>query len=75
MTPDMGNTWVQSAGSMTLYMELYNSATSGLLARVIDPRNDPGMMGGWAGLPIAFEQGCCGSHHQSLGGSAGEGPG
>ncbi len=46
MTPGMGNTWTQSAGSMTLYMELYDSATSKLLARVIDPRNDPGMMGG-----------------------------
>jgi hypothetical protein len=46
MTPGMGNTWVQSAGSMTLYMELYDSATSELLARVIDPREDPGVMAG-----------------------------
>ncbi|MFZ1624814.1 MAG: hypothetical protein WAU48_08545 [Gammaproteobacteria bacterium] len=46
MTPDMGNTWVQSAGSMALYMELCDSATSGLLARVVDPSNDTGMMGG-----------------------------
>jgi hypothetical protein len=31
---------------MTLYMELYDSATSELLARVIDPREDPGVMAG-----------------------------
>jgi len=36
------NTWVQSAGQMTLYMELYDSATSTLLARVIDPQADSG---------------------------------
>jgi hypothetical protein len=33
-------TIVQSAGSMTLYMEMYDSATSKLLARVIDPEAD-----------------------------------
>ncbi len=33
-----GNTWVASAGEMTLYLELYDSATSTLLARVIDPQ-------------------------------------
>ena len=37
-------TVVASAGQMTLYMELYDSATSELLARVIDPRADPGGM-------------------------------
>lgn len=31
---------VRSAGQMTLYMELYDSATSTLLARVIDPQAD-----------------------------------
>lgn len=36
----MGRTFVRSAGSMTLYMELYDSATSTLLARVVDPQED-----------------------------------
>jgi hypothetical protein len=31
---------VDSAGQMTLYMELYDSATSTLLARVVDPQAD-----------------------------------
>ena len=31
---------VNSAGQMTLYMELYDSATSTLLARVVDPQAD-----------------------------------
>lgn len=44
--PDMmrssrGNTWVESAGSMTLYMELYDSASNTIIARVADPRADP----------------------------------
>ena len=30
-------TYVASAGQMTLYMEMYDSATSTLIARVIDP--------------------------------------
>jgi len=34
----MGNTWVASAGEMTLYLELYDSATNTLLARIIDPQ-------------------------------------
>lgn len=33
--------WVSSAGSMTLYLEMYDSASSELIARVIDPRADP----------------------------------
>lgn len=40
MTPDMSATVVASAGQMTLYLELYDSATSTLLARVIDPEAD-----------------------------------
>jgi len=36
----MSRTFVRSAGSMTLYMELYDSATSTLLARVVDPQGD-----------------------------------
>ena len=34
-------TFVASAGSMTLYMELFDSATSALIARVIDSRAAP----------------------------------
>jgi len=33
---------VRSAGGMTLYMEMYDSATSTLIARVIDPQDDDG---------------------------------
>lgn len=51
VAPDVGTaptlywTIVDSAGSMTLYMELYDSETSELIARVIDPRTDR-----WGGL-------------------------
>lgn len=40
MTPDMSATVVSSAGQMTLYLELYDSMTNTLLARVIDPESD-----------------------------------
>lgn len=40
MTPDMSATVVASAGQMTLYLELYDSMTNTLLARVIDPEAD-----------------------------------
>lgn len=40
MTTGMQRTFVRSAGSMTLYLELYDSATSTLLARVVDPQAD-----------------------------------
>ena len=36
----MSRTYVRSAGAMTLYMEFYDSATSTLLARVVDPQAD-----------------------------------
>ena len=36
----MSRTFVRSAGSMTLYLELYDSSTNTLLARVIDPQAD-----------------------------------
>jgi len=36
-------TVVQSAGAMTLYMELYDSASSTLIARVVDPQGDDGL--------------------------------
>jgi hypothetical protein len=41
MNPRREWTLVQSAGSATLYLELYDSATSTLLARVIDAEADP----------------------------------
>ena len=40
MTAGMSRTYIRSAGAMTLYLELYDSATSTLLARVIDPKAD-----------------------------------
>jgi hypothetical protein len=48
--PDMmrssrGNTWINSAGSMTLYMEFYDAASNTLIARVADPRYDPDRAG------------------------------
>ena len=46
MTAGMSRTYVTSAGQMTLYMEMYDSATSDLLVRVIDPQEgDRGGMG------------------------------
>jgi hypothetical protein len=36
MTPGMSATFSASAGQMTLYMELYDSVTSDIIARVID---------------------------------------
>jgi hypothetical protein len=38
MSAGFSTTVVASAGQMTLYMELYDSASSTLLARVIDPQ-------------------------------------
>jgi hypothetical protein len=37
MTPDMSQTVVASAGSMTLYLELYDGKTQSIIARIIDP--------------------------------------
>ncbi len=48
MTPDMSATVVASAGQMTLYLELYDSATNTLLARVIDPEADNSGLAGVA---------------------------
>lgn len=39
-TAGISATMVSSAGSMTLYMEMYDSATNELIARVIDPQAD-----------------------------------
>jgi len=38
-------TFVRSAGGMTLYMELYDSATSTLIGRVVDPQADDNSLG------------------------------
>ena len=40
MRAGMETSFVQSAGEMTLYMEMYDSATSTLLARVVDAQAD-----------------------------------
>jgi hypothetical protein len=40
MRADFSTTVVASAGQMTLYMEMYDSVSSELLARVIDPQGD-----------------------------------
>jgi hypothetical protein len=37
MAPDMSQTFVASAGSMTLYLELYDGKTQAIIARIIDP--------------------------------------
>jgi hypothetical protein len=42
-SPGMSHTVTASAGQMTLYLELYDSVTSDLLARVVDPKADRGM--------------------------------
>lgn len=47
-TAGFRQTYVASAGQMTLYMEMYDSATSTLLARVIDPE-----AGGNGGIAMA----------------------
>lgn len=43
MRSSRGNTWIESAGEMTLYMEFYNSATGELIGRAVDPREDQRM--------------------------------
>ena len=40
MRASRGNTWVSSAGEMTLYLEVYDASSSELLARIIDPQAD-----------------------------------
>lgn len=45
MSAGMTTTVVASAGQMTLYLELWDSVTSTILARVIDPEADQGMGG------------------------------
>jgi Protein of unknown function (DUF3313) len=45
MTPGRSTTYVQSSGQMTLYLELWDSATNTILARVMDANGDPSMYG------------------------------
>jgi Protein of unknown function (DUF3313) len=42
-----GEVFAQSAGQMTLYLELYDSITSDLIARVIDPEEARNLGGGF----------------------------
>jgi hypothetical protein len=41
MSPDRSRTYVQSAGTMTIYLELWDSASNTILARVMDGKADP----------------------------------
>ena len=45
MAPGRSMTFAQSAGQMTLYLELWDSATNTILARVMDAQVDPQMYG------------------------------
>jgi len=45
MRSDMSRTLITSAGQMTLYLELWDSVTNTILARVMDPQADRGMGG------------------------------
>jgi Protein of unknown function (DUF3313) len=45
MTPGRSATYVQSAGTMTIYLELWDSASNTILARVIDGKVDPDLYG------------------------------
>jgi uncharacterized protein DUF3313 len=45
MAPGRSITYAQSAGQMTLYLELWDSASNTILARVMDARVDPQMYG------------------------------
>jgi hypothetical protein len=45
MSPGMSLTVVDSAGSATLYLELWDSATNTILARAMDAQADPGFAG------------------------------
>lgn len=40
MTPGRSTTYVESAGQMTLYLELWDGGTSTILARVVDAQSD-----------------------------------
>jgi uncharacterized protein DUF3313 len=43
MTPGRSRTYASSAGEMTLFLELWDSASNTILGRVVDAEADPGM--------------------------------
>ena len=45
ISPGRSATFVQSAGTMTIYLELWDSASNTILARVIDAKVDPSVYG------------------------------
>lgn len=45
MTAGRSYTYVQSAGAMTIYLELWDSASNTILARVVDAQADPDLYG------------------------------
>jgi hypothetical protein len=45
MTAGRSTTYVESAGAMTIYLELWDSASNTILARVVDGKVDPRMYG------------------------------
>jgi Protein of unknown function (DUF3313) len=45
MAPGRSATYVESAGQMTIFLELWDSETNTILARVMDARADPNNMG------------------------------
>jgi hypothetical protein len=45
MTPGISRTVVRSAGSATIYVELWDSASNTILARAMDAQADPGIAG------------------------------
>ena len=45
MTAGRSSTYVESAGAMTIYLELWDSASNTILARVIDGQVDPSLYG------------------------------
>ena len=45
MTPGRSATYVESAGAMTIYLELWDSVSNTILARVIDGKVDPSLYG------------------------------
>jgi hypothetical protein len=45
MSPGRSTTYVQSAGTMTIYLELWDSVSNTILARIIDGKADPDMYG------------------------------
>jgi hypothetical protein len=45
MTPGRTTTYASSSGQMTLYLELWDSATKTILGRVVDAQADPDMYG------------------------------